>query len=67
MSKEQRNYQVLRLDEDALKQLRTTMESMRGEVDLTRWAPTPSKGIKLEGTGVVMTYEGSDLSAEDMR
>ena len=67
MSKDKRNFQVLQIDEEAAKQLQKTMESLREDVDAAKWAIEGSKGTKLQGTGVVMTYEGSDMSAEDIR
>jgi len=67
VSKDKRNFQVLQIDEEAAKQLQKTMESLREDVDAAKWAIEGSKGTKLQGTGVVMTYEGSDMSAEDIR
>jgi hypothetical protein len=67
VSKGDRNFQVLPIDGRAAKQLRETMESLREDVDATKWTPEGSRGIKLQGTGVVVTYDGSDMSAEDIR
>ncbi len=66
-SKGDRNYQVLQIDEDAAKQLQKMMESLREEVDLKEWAIKGSQGITIDPSGVVMTYEGSDMAAEDIR